>query len=428
MTFPPILFNILIPHQFMPKLNFPMVVSIDWLSVYCKLHEILQNFEDSFIKVSVDEDYPTALYRSKADIFFFENGKPIRFCEITFAPRVKTIPPGSAHLRIYNEQLYTSKWFERYCIVMATLPLEFRSVSRVDVCCDFNKFYGGLSPRLLIKRYLSGEVLKVGINRGYMSFRDMGYAIPNGARKLPDGFKKGAPDINAITWGSKGYVQTQLYCKSLELKESKFKPWIYSSWERGGLSTDEVWRLEFRIQGTGKEMQLLESGDLFALGVTDIGDIDKIYQMFYTYQERYFRFVKADYHVKKTQMTPIQFFSKNLDLEPSVKLKINPTKVSSNRTSTMVCNFINRLSQDVKDRVVETRDKELCYHIHKVSTEIERMFNKMKPSVAEGTSFDEIRRLEDFNVRRLGGLFREYAQKGNSATNLLPPRGATLYD
>lgn len=405
----------------MPKVNFPMSVSVDWLSVYCHVHGVLESFQDDLLYVVVNDDYPTAQYRKKADVYWFEGGKKVHFCEITFCPRVSSIPVASAHLRIINEQLYTTEWFKRYCVIMATLPLEFRSVSRVDVCCDFNRFYGGLSPRLLIKRYLSGEVLKVGINRGYMSFRDMGYAIPNGAKKLPDGFKRGTPDINAITWGSKGYVQTQLYNKSLELREVKFKKWIYDSWVKAGLSTDEVWRLEFRIQGAGKEMQLLETNDLFAMGVTDIQDMERIYQLFFTYQERYFRFVKADYHVKKTQMAPIKFFSQDLDLQPSIKLKINPVRCSSNRTSTMVCNFINSVADGVKNGTLSVTDKELPYHIHMVATEIEKMFNQMRPSVKEGTSFDEIRRLEVENVRRLGGIFREYAQQAIQQKPKTPP-------
>jgi hypothetical protein len=285
---------------------------------------------------------------------------------------------------------------------MAALPIEFRSITRVDLACDFNKFYGGLSPRLFIKRYLNGEILKIGINRGYMSFRDMGYVIANGSQRLPDGFKKGLPDFNAITWGTKGYVQTQLYNKSLELREGKFKPWIFSSWERAKLDTNDVWRVEFRIQGAGKECQLLETGDLFAFGTSDIADIERIYQMYSVYADRYFRFVKADYHVKKTQMTPIKFFSYSLDLEPSVKLKINPVKVHSNKTATMVCNFLNEYSRRVKNGEINTKDVDLLYHLDRSSVSIESVFSKMRPVKAEGSDFEIFRHLEHEKCKKRG--------------------------
>lgn len=386
----------------MPKVNFPMVVSIDWLQVYCHLRDVLVECENNRFKMSIIEDFPTAMYRSKCVVYFFEDAKPFEFCEILFRPRVSSIHPNSCHLRIYNEPLYTSSWFDKYCVLMACLPLEYRSLTRVDLACDFNKFYGGLSPRLFIKRYLNGEILKIGINRGYMSFRDMGYVIANGSQRLPDGFKRGLPDFNAITWGSKGYVQTQLYNKSLELREGKFKPWIYSTWERAGLDVRDVWRVEFRIQGAGKECQLLETGDLFAFGTSDFADVERIYQMFSTYADRYFRFVKADYHVKKTQMSPIKFFSYSLDLEPSIKLKINPVKVHSNKTATMVCNFLNEYARRVRNGEIDTKDVELNWHLYMSSVSIEKVFSKMRPVKAEGSDFEIFRHLEDINCKERG--------------------------
>lgn len=386
----------------MPKVNFPMVVSIDWLQVYCHIRGRLAECTNEHYKCVIVEDYPTAMYRSKCVVSFFEDGKPHEYCEILFKPRVSSIHPDSCHLRVYNEPLYTSSWFDRYCIVMAALPIEFRSITRVDLACDFNKFYGGLSPRLFIKRYINGEILKIGINRGYMSFRDMGYVIANGSQRLPDGFKKGLPDFNAITWGTKGYVQTQLYNKSLELREGKFKHWIFSSWERAKLDTRDVWRVEFRIQGAGKECQLLETGDLFAFGTSDIADVERIYQMYSVYADRYFRFVKADYHVKKTQMTPIKFFSYSLDLEPSVKLKINPVKVHSNKTATMVCNFLNEYARRVKNGEINTKDVDLLYHLDRSSVSIESVFAKMRPVKAEGSEFEIFKHLENERVKKRG--------------------------
>lgn len=392
----------------MPKLHYPLVVSLDWLCVYCFLHGDISH-ECNHFKVDISTDYPTAMYKCKAVVKWKEGDKLVPFAEMLYCPRISTIPPASLHLRILNEQLYTSQWFRRYCIVMATLPLEFRSISRIDVCADFNRFYGGLSPRLLIKKYISGDFLKVGVNTGYMSFKNMGYVIANNAKKLPQGFKRKSPDINAVTWGSKGYVQTQLYNKTLELRNVKFKPWIFDSWQRAGLDVNDVWRLEFRVQGAGKELQLLDTGDLFSLGVSDISDQAKIYDAFLMYAERYFRFVKSDYHVKKTQMRPVKFFSQDIDLEKSIKLKIHPTKTSSNRTSTMVCNFLNKLNSDLDRGMIASDLYDIQYKVAQVSNEISRMFNGLRPEKKEGSDFDQIRRLEIDYIRKIGGLFKDYS-------------------
>lgn len=389
----------------MPKLNYTFIVNVDWLQVYCRQRDVFVSVDSGPIRTQIKEEYLTALYSCKMDIAFMENGKKIPYAELLFKPRVSTIPQNSCHLRILNEQLYTNTWFQKYCMLLASLPIEFRSITRLDICCDFNKFYGGLSPKLMIKKYLDGDFLKIGINRGYMSFADMGYTIPNGATKLPNGFTKKTPNINAITWGSKGYVQTQLYNKSRELRDVKFKPWIYEAWQRAGIDKEDVWRLEFRIQGAGKECQLLDTGDLFQLGVSDIMDVSRYYEVFYQYYLRYFRFVKADYHRKKQQMTPIKFFHELADLQPSIKLKIHPTKCHSNRTSTSVCNFLNSTARLADLGMIDNGDHSFSYHLKMASRGIEHVFNHLRPSKEEGTGFNEIKRLENEKCKELGGLW-----------------------
>ena len=255
-----------------------------------------------------------------------------------------------------------------------SLGLEYVSISRIDVYADFNKFYAGRSPLRLIQDYLSGKILKIGINRGYLSFDNMGYVIANGARKLSDGFHVNKPAINGITWGRKGYIQTQLYNKSKELREVKFKPWIFNTWQRCGLDVDNVWRLEFRIQKAGKSLQLLDSGDLFQLGISDMSDFHRIHDLFTAYVLKYARFVLRDYHVKKQQMDSIRLFGDVTENQAVIWPKINQEHVASNRTAKIVRNFMEQLEDSYNKGLLNSQDPDFLWKLKSVITELHVKF------------------------------------------------------
>lgn len=357
----------------MPKLNYSYVVGLDWLTVYCRQHQPLTDCELKEFHCK-DEIFPTLNYNRKLTVYCSAKGKWIPFAELLHEVKGVVLPAHSVHLRILNEWLYTSRWYVLLRELIWTLGLEYVSISRIDVYADFNKFYAGRSPLRLIQDYLSGKILKIGINRGYLSFDNMGYVIANGARKLPDGFHVNKPAINGITWGRKGYVQTQLYNKSKELRDVKFKPWIYNSWQHCGLDVDNVWRLEFRIQKAGKSLQLLDSGDLFQLGISDMSDFHRIHDLFTAYVLKYARFVLRDYHVKKQQMDSIRLFGDVTESQAVIRPKINQEHVASNRTAKIVRNFMEQLEDSYNKGLLNSPDPDFLYKLKSVITELHVKF------------------------------------------------------
>lgn len=357
----------------MPKTHFPYVVAIDWLQLYCLSHSCLDSGSYGEWTVSVS-DYPTAQFLKKADCFYYLDGTKRAFCHLLFSPRLSVIRSNSVQLKIVNEQLYTSGLWRRLQSLFLALNLEFKSISRVDLCADFNKFYKGLHPLTLIKGYLTQNYLKIGINRGYVAFDSMGYTIANGSSSLPKGFKLGSAVYNGVTWGSKGYVQTQLYNKSKEMRDKQYKSWIVEQWERAGLDIDNVWRLEIRIQKAGKSVNLMETGDIFSFGVSDLSDEYRLSELFSVYVSKYARFVKRDYHVKKQQMTPIVLFSNLFDAQASIKPKIHVSQIPTKRTAKVVDNFLDHLSEYYREGVVISKVKELDYHIARVRKGLQSSF------------------------------------------------------
>lgn len=357
----------------MPKTHYPYVVAIDWLQFYCLSHSNLDSgtFGDWHVSVS---DYPTAQFMKKMDCFYYLDGCKRSFCSLLFCPRTSVIRRNAVQLKVVNEQLYTSGLWRRLRSLFLSLDLEFRSISRVDLAADFNKFYKGLHPLTLIRGYLSQKFLKIGINRGYVAFDSMGYTIANGTSALPKGFCLGSAVYNGITWGSKGYVQTQLYNKSKEMKDKQYKQWIVDQWERAGLDIHNVWRLEIRIQKAGKSVNLMETGEIFNFGISELSDEYRLSELFSEYCSRYARFVKRDYHVKKQQMEPIKLFSHLFDGQASIKPKMHTSQVATKRTAVVVDNFLNVLSEYCEDGLAITKDPELTYHISRVRNGLKEVF------------------------------------------------------
>lgn len=323
----------------MPKLSYPYLCGVDWFQVYGFLHSELVPQTKSF-SLSL-ESFPTQQFLMRARVKFGDS----EFCELLVCPRTTLLPGNAFQLKIQNKWLYTSEWFNLFRRVCTEFDLEVKSVSRIDVFFDCIKYWGGRRPSRLISEYVSQKILKIGVNRGYLAFKNFGYAIPVGSQHAE--VPIGAPKWNGITWGQKGYVQTQIYNKSLELREVKFKPWIVDAWEAAGLRGEDIWRTEIRIQKNGKSLQLLETGDLFALGCDEVSNEARIWDLFLTYADRYVRFVVRDYHRKRQQMKPIKLFPSANEWEAPFRLKHPSREVTTNRTISIVSNYLRNVRNAV---------------------------------------------------------------------------------
>ena len=276
---------------------YPYCVSVDWLQLYSKIIDP-QKFTESRIgnfKLTI-KNVQTVNYLKIATVFFFENKVSQvakKFATITYAPRSSVLPPNACHVKLENEELYTNNFLKKLQKFYTQYNLQYISITRLDIAYDFNRLFNGVLPTKIIHDFFLQKILKIGVQTGYLNFNNFGYKIATGATRVSKDFKVGFPNINAITWGCKSSGnETQLYNKSLELRNKTYKPWIVDAWEAAGLNTSaDVWRLEFRIQNRCKELQALESGDLFGLGINEIADQHRIEELFLAYAHKNFRFV-----------------------------------------------------------------------------------------------------------------------------------------
>lgn len=384
----------------MARLSYPFVCGLDWLQLFVHLHKTPTNYESKEIKVEVT-DFPTKQFLSRARIFLRVQGAMVHFCELLFTPRTSVLPRVAGMLKVENARLYESDLMPRLSFVMSNLDIEYRSLSRVDVFYDCNKFYGGKSPRQFVQDYVGRKVLKIGINKGFINFANLGYTVANGTRKMPAGFKIGTPVWTGVTWGSRDYVQTQIYDKSRELREVKYKPHIVDAWQAAGLDPSCVWRCEMRIAGKGQSITLVESGDLFSLGAYEVANSARVRELFQTYADRHLRFVYKDYHAKRQQMRRVVLFGKLSENEVTIKPKIRQTQTHSLRTVNLVKKFLCRLEEYAEAKTIEKVTPRFTDLVSTMVHQIDVTFPSYLFQEKKQGDIDIFRRLNDALLRNV---------------------------
>lgn len=251
----------------------PRCINLDWLEVYA-LEPITQPRTMDYYREAgfgiIDRGYGTRIYN---EMFTLIGADEAPFVEVRRAPKANSVLPVNAtHLRFVNRRCYEWNAGQIMQQFMDKYGYQFVSVSRVDICMDFEKFDSGDDPQKFVKRYVGHKYAKVNQSQASAHFDDLW------ERR----------DFNSFSWGSKNSdINTKLYNKTRELYDEKLgafkKPYILQSWFETRLIDDpikcikikpdgtvyrpEIWRLEFsiksnvkgwfkyRIGGDGKEVR-----------------------------------------------------------------------------------------------------------------------------------------------------------------------------
>lgn len=358
----------------MPKIHYPYVIGIDWLQLYVLNHySFPEDKEQRGQYIVTKKELRTRHYGLLLEFFYVDKSTRgeylIKVGEMTTQPLSSILPPNAGHLKLENQILYTSKWHEYLKDILNLFDIEYRTISRVDVYYDCNKFYMGRTADRLIKDFLSCKILKIGSTKCSIHCDTLGYKIPSTTRKNQIECNYGRAEYSTITWGKiTSGIQHQIYNKSKELAEGKFKSWIVDTWERAGLDISNVWRSEIRICKQGKNILLLESGDIFSLGYSEIRDQESIEELFMSYADKYFRFVKRDYHNRKQRMEAIKLYDYRSEKELSIKPKISRVKSFTSKTMKVVTNVLENCLQFVKLKLIRFQDKDIEYKLEGVKT------------------------------------------------------------
>lgn len=233
-------------------------INIDWLEVYCLEPVTAQRTKDYFRESGfgiIDRGYGTRIYE---EMFTLVGIDDYPLIEIRRSPKSTSVMPINAcHVRFVNRACYYYNAGEMMSDFLKKYGFEFVSISRIDICLDFEKFDKGDDPQKFVKRYIGHKYAKINQSQATAHFDDLW------ERR----------DFNSLSWGSKNSdISTKLYNKTIELYDDKIgsfrKPYIIQSWFESRLIDDpikvvkvntdgttyrpQIWRLEFSIQSSVK--------------------------------------------------------------------------------------------------------------------------------------------------------------------------------
>lgn len=243
-------------------------VNLDWVEFYCSENPSVSPCDADYFRnhgYSVNErDYGTRQYEQ---MFTVLDKDGLGFVEVRRKPvsgqmadRVRGIfSPFSCHIKLCNRYCYADNAMRLFCDFLHLHHYTIERIFRLDICLDFEKFDSGDDPKNFLRRYMKGRYTK--INQGHVS------AHGNDTWD--------AREWHSLSWGAKkSMVSTKFYCKTIELRECKDKPYIRYAWQRAGLVDDyveltkkradgttykpEIWRVEFSISSSARGWFVIE--------------------------------------------------------------------------------------------------------------------------------------------------------------------------
>lgn len=114
--------------------------------------------------------------------------------------------------------------------------MEFKNVSRLDVCLDVVSFDDGQLPADFVASYMRGEYFKVHL----CNISGYGEEATGSNLSFHGHDSQFARVYNSIKWGSpSSTISVKLYNKTKEMSDEKDKSYIREFWQMAGLITDK---------------------------------------------------------------------------------------------------------------------------------------------------------------------------------------------
>lgn len=264
-------------------------INIDWLEIYClESYDHFPCDAEYFRQQGYQvkkRDYGTPQYREMFTIY--ENDEP--FIEIRRNPYSLKREGGifennACHIRLSNRACYDMSPIDTLRAFLVAHNYTYKSISRIDICCDFNTFDDGGNVQEFVTQYMRGDVSKV--NQPRLS--------AHGNDTWADGRV-----INSLKWGSQSSPNTtKLYNKTLELQQGGDKPYIRQRWKDAGLNlSKDIWRIEFSLTSQFQTLRNKKTGEILKKDISAYDKGYKLMQQFFYIYARYFDFR----HVERTR-------------------------------------------------------------------------------------------------------------------------------
>lgn len=279
------------------------LLSLDWLEVFVVEGTDYPLDKEYFEKKGYDVDmrqYGTPQYREMFTLKI--HGKAVM--EVRRNPySIKSLggimPDKCAHLRLPNRACYDPHAVQNMIDFIELHHYNYKSLTRIDIALDFQKFDRGDDPADFLKRYFANKYIKLHTTTFKSYSKEKPVFGKKGAGIIVDEISAHGNDkwrgkvYNYCSWGSESSpIHTKLYNKTLELnREGHQKSYIRDQW-KGHLdeSKGDVWRLEFSIKSDIKNYVELSSGEMLDNTPAYYTDSFNFYRTFMSLCSVYFDF------------------------------------------------------------------------------------------------------------------------------------------
>lgn len=307
-------------------------ISIDWLTLHVQVPRKL--FEDTPTKYKIVRDkHQTRHFKS---IFYIYDTNGEEMATMACEPHSDILQHDSGLLKINNKYLYQKNFKQFVDALLKDLQLNFRSISRLDIALDFQRFKNNLDPRNFIKNYVSGKYIKKGKGRGRIEFKY------GNSKSLQYQTLKFGSETSDITY--------YLYNKVEEMEAKELKPWIMENWKANGWDEKKtVWRLEFSLKPTTKTLHDIDpdSGLLEEVfSFKDLGSIDKLQSIYNSHFKKYFAFVHNEKRQRKDRCKPLVLFQGDIEAN-SVRINVSDKK-QADRTDKIFTRKLMELNNEMR--------------------------------------------------------------------------------
>lgn len=268
-------------------------LSIDWLScfaMYMGTDDWQPRETDAFPFMYKTETFGTRVFKRFVRVRIAnDEGGIDDFAEIQAEPYSSILPTYAVIVRFVNRTLYLPNFWQLADALFRANLFAFQSISRVDICADFNDF-ASIAPSALIEGFAAKKFRHVGRGVGALYFN---HGVGAERDKNDHPIKDYGVQYTGLSFGTHASgAHVYLYNKSLELLTQGEKPWIRDVWNNAGLDGRHVWRLEVSIKAEGMKFRDKATKKDIKIDdqmISESSELDKIY---HTFISRLFAFVR----------------------------------------------------------------------------------------------------------------------------------------
>lgn len=300
-------------------------INIDWLEIFCNEGSIPKDaafFANAGWNVKLRE-YGTPQYQQ---MFTLLAGKipalEVRRLPYSVKEKGGIFHNGDCHIRLTNNTCYLPQPVTFLRQFLLDYNITLKSISRVDLCWDFQKFDNGTKPEELLQAICNNTIAK--LHQPRLSIHGTSHWSYN--------------DWNSAKWGSpSSMITTKLYNKTQELREGHAKPYIEQQWAAAGLDmTQPVWRAEISMNSAAKQIVRMEDGEIFYINLDSIDSREKCWLLFKRLASKYldFRIVtksREGNYIRKNRCEQLQLIDNNCEVYTAPKLTNTPVPTRTNK-------------------------------------------------------------------------------------------------